>query len=229
MDRRDDRITKTGQRMNMLRHAMFMTVLLCAAEVSAADVVLDQYYEGPDDGWGAVDNRLTRAQTFTVGVDGVLDSLDVHVVRSTNTFESLVVEIRTTTDEVPSENGALFSTIVSPNGLAPAGVQSWVSVDVSDSGIQVTTGDMLAIVLISDAMYGVGNEERYGWSNRHQSGQYDGGAAWFSLFGAPFELYTDSRGGSFDHLFRTYVVVPVPASTLPVICSVCSSRRKRAI
>jgi hypothetical protein len=105
---------------------------------------LDQAYEAGTilGTCGEPDN----AQTFTVGLSGVLSSIHVKVQR--NYGYDLVVDVRNTIGGVPTEaNGdVLAATTISASSL-PLGTPTWVEFDTASARINVAVGDVVAIVL----------------------------------------------------------------------------------
>ena len=115
-----------------------LSLLLAVASPAAGAPILDQQAEvGQASAFGLTE--LTRAQTFTVGVDGVLHSVELLLRGSaTTTFE-----IHATTGGLP----VLGSTpLASVSAAFAAGFASWVTIDFSSFAIPVSVGDVLAIV-----------------------------------------------------------------------------------
>jgi hypothetical protein len=101
-------------------------------------------------------SSVSRAQTFTVGLSGLLSQVNLEIYKSTGTLVNPTVEILGTTNSTPDDAKLLFSTVV-PLSIVPTfdsprpGAFAMTSVDVSSAGIMVTPGEVLAIGLVSDS------------------------------------------------------------------------------
>jgi hypothetical protein len=171
-----------------------LSLLLAVARPAAGAPILDQQAEvGQSAAFGL--SELTRAQTFTVGVDGVLHSVELLLRDSaTRTFE-----IHATTGGVP----VLGSTPLASVSVAfAAGLASWITIDFSSFAIPVSVGDVLAIV--QPAALPVGG---FWWAG--ESG-YAGGTLYSTNDLSPGAYVAFP---SFDFNFRTYVT-PEPAAGL---------------
>lgn len=174
-----------------------LSLLLAVARPAAGAPILDQQAEvGQSAAFGL--SELTRAQTFTVGMDGVLHSVELLLRDSaTRTFE-----IHATTGGVP----VLGSTPLASVSVAfAAGFASWVAIDFSSFAIPVSVGDVLAIV--QPAALPVGG---FWWAG---GGGYAGGTLYSTNDLSP-GAYVASPGLDFN--FRTYVEAPEPAAGLLV-------------
>ena len=142
-----------------------------------------------------------RFQTFTVGKSGILSSVDVWASGKSKTVEDLFIGIYSTAGGAPA---ALIAEIAFAAGAVPCCTSGLapVSADFMAAAIAVTTGDVLAIGLRSDAANVSPFIERYVW----QYGQdYAGGTS-----------FLNDGVVSQDLAFRTYVTqangVPEPLS-----------------
>ena len=172
-----------------------LSLLLAVASPAAGAPILDQQAEvGQSAAFGL--SELTRAQTFTVGVDGVLDSVELLLRDSgTKTFE-----IHATTGGVP----VLGSTpLASVSVTFAAGLASWVAIDFSSFAIPVSVGDVLAIV--QPGALPVGG---FWWAG---GGGYAGGTLYSTIDSSPGAYVAFP---SLDFNFRTYVEAPEPAAGL---------------
>lgn len=134
------------------------------------------------------------AQTFTVGVEGLLTRVDLIGVNHHRCFatENLVVELRATAGGVPT------STILASRVLLPASiptVSGTVTVDFSATPVAVQVGDVLAIVLRSNA---APSGCTYAWDG-DVPGTYAGGGSFISFDGITW--FDTPR----DMGFRTFV------------------------
>lgn len=114
--------------------------------VSAQTIVTDQSFV-PSSSIGSygIDGSHSRAQTFTVGVGGILSSIDVDVV-GINSSESVLWDLRPTSGGVPAASNT--NTLASGNIMSsalPQGSFSFYSIDVSSFNIAATPGDVYAI------------------------------------------------------------------------------------
>ena len=192
------------------------------ANVWAQTSVLDQEFDavpgdGSTGGTGigfANGNQL--AQTFIVGITGVLTRVDLQVfvssLRPGAPAENLIVEIRPTIGGVPSNNDSsvLATTEVPPSAIPVDGAatQTFTTVDFSESNLTVVAGDVLAIVLrTSDT------EEGYAWTHK-ENGTYTGGGAFFrNVLFSSFASLNRTGGIPVDLGFRTFVASSLPPPT----------------
>ena len=88
------------------------------------------------------------AQTFTVGLTGVLTGVDVYVMRLVGDAD-LIVEVRPTVGGVPVESDvAALASVVIPRASVPLPSDvGFTSVDLTSFRVNVLAGQVLAIVL----------------------------------------------------------------------------------
>jgi len=155
-----------------------------------------------------VSNQFYPAQTFTAGIGGRLDQVDIAVSRAGASTQPLQVEIRAVTGGAPSNAPALSSATVAAASIPLSLNPSFVSVPFA-SPAQVTAGTQYAIVASSAScgfancyVWGAGpTGSSYAAGSGFQSG--DSGATWTPL----------NAFGSMDLAFKTYVArVPTAAS-----------------
>ncbi|MEQ8206647.1 MAG: PEP-CTERM sorting domain-containing protein [Woeseia sp.] len=131
-----------------------------------------------------------RAQTFTVGLAGLFDSIDVQLSALSTLTEARILA---TSGGVPI-GGPGGSTVLASSSLISS-VGDLFSVDFSAFGLAVNVGDVLAIELIGDAA----------WLGSASNPYAGGGDNYFNAnFGAP----NWTANGNSDTNFRTYVDVP---------------------
>ncbi len=190
----------------MLRRFAALALVLATiltSQLSAA--TLDQSFEGPFNGGIFVKDILDVAQTFTVGQTGQLVKVDVFVNRSAGVTEDLVLSIfDTSLGGVPN---AIVPTATAPIGAASllAETDTWISFDLSAFNLNFTAGDLLAIVLQSDAT----GDEQYSWvSTGFVEASYPGGAVYNRFLDNEWVF---EPSGFIDVGFRTFVV-PEPSS-----------------
>jgi hypothetical protein len=168
-----------------------LALLVCGVNHAGAVPVLDQSFEPPilDLILGIAEDD-TGAQTFTVGIAGVLTQVDVLVER--NGFADVHFDLRPTIGGVPIEDGAMALASVTLPASAVPFPAAFLSFDVSSFGISVVQGDVLAIAL--------GGNSR--WSATRDD-LYPGGAAFFRS--SPDLPTFGSPSGIRDLGFRTFV------------------------
>lgn len=207
----------------MLYCGLMLTALFGASPVLAAGTLDQDFTPGiytlniPADGTSSL---AARVQTFTVGIDGVLGSVDL-VLREGSEFqgtlfaEDVEVEIRATALGIPTDT--VLGTVSRPRSeLGPlTGAEPLVEFDFSPLGISVQTGDVLAIYLTNAS-----------------SGMWRLGAPEFEYLGGALFIETDpgvwldaSSLGDFG--FRTSVVVPEPSTALLMGLALAVSLRRR--
>jgi hypothetical protein len=144
-----------------------------------------------------IDLDTSGAQTFTVGITGILTEVDVFIQRNGPILSDLHLDVRPTINGVPTGNDlAALGSVTLP--MAALGTTAaFVDFDFSSLGIHISQGDVLAIVLSGDAQW-FGN---FG-------DLYPGGASFFRF---PPDDFSLSHDGSVDVGFRTFVEpTPVP-------------------
>ncbi len=153
------------------------------------------------------------AQTFTVGITGILTEVQLEVSGGTGTTKPLNVEIRNTLGGIPT---AIDGSRMPPDVLANAdlgilpdnGPGFFEIVDLTPFGITVTSGDELAISLWSSQVSGP--QEAYKWYGV-QADTYPGGDA-FNRQSVQDKPWTPGGG---DLNFRTFVDPAPPAIPEP--------------
>jgi len=181
--------------------------------ISAA--LLDQNFITTDDpnhnaGIGVAFSSL--AQTFTVGITGILDAVEFNILKASGTIGDLTFDIRSLVAGAPDPlfANALATATVNNNDIDTIGAQpyAWnaITVDVSAFNILVTAGEMLSFVL------GTSTGETFIIQTDYLSG-YAGG-----------ERYSQNGDGNAfsglsyaDLAFKTYVTASVPESTTVVL------------
>jgi hypothetical protein len=201
--------------MRLINGIAVASMLFVAVDASAG--VLDQQY-APADTNGALfsNDFLDVAQTFTAGVSGTIDQVDVLVERAAGVTDPLVLEIRTVDGSgVPTEADAGANILGSGTLTADQFVDD-TAVTVSFSlSAAVVAGMQYAIVLRSDGDF-------YAWQGTQEEG-YAGGLAYQRLgvgtWGANDTIH--------EMVFATYVAVPEPASLSVVALALPFLRRRR--
>jgi hypothetical protein len=194
---------RSRMRRRALAVALFVSAALLAVVPSAGAGVLDQSQPGiQTEAATFVSDSNHRAQTFTNGLTGGLDQVDVAVARTPpSVTASLLVEIRPLSSGIPSGPALASESLPAasvPEALFPS---AFLSVPLAPPA-PVTAGVQYAIVVSSSscgfancymwALGTVGNP--YPAGSGLQSG--NAGATW-----APFSVF-----GSTDLPFKTYVL-----------------------
>ncbi|MGD2063524.1 MAG: PEP-CTERM sorting domain-containing protein [Nitrospirota bacterium] len=202
----------------MIRHrprtGTLVAVLAALLWGPAAHAVstLDQAFEGPFDIF-APNGALYRAQTFTVGLSGLLTRFEVPMRGSPGGGTS-DFEIWSTSGGVPE---AIPGTTLAAGTVSFGDGQAWVGADISASGLNVTAGDVLALVQIGGSSTGSGD-----WAGT-EGGGYTGGVGFSTFFTDPSGAWHDELaqpGGVDDLGFRTFVdpdavaAIPEPATVV---------------
>ena len=157
---------------------------------ASAAIIVDQEFSTTDDpnhntGLGIVVDSL--AQSFTVGVSGILNSIEFNIL-GINATDDVTFDIRNMVGGSPDalESNALFSTVISNGDIGSFGSQpySWSSivVDVSSANLSVSAGDQYAFVLGSEIgqEYGVQTDYLNGYSGGNRFQQLGDGTAFGS-------------------------------------------------
>jgi hypothetical protein len=123
------------------------------ASLANAAPILDQSFVAPSPNAGlAIINSQYLAQTFTVGIGGLLSSAEVAVYAHPGDTDPITLSILATSGGLPT-GAALYSTGFSPTILPATPVSSgpaiFTSFDITSAAIFVNVGDVLAISLSS--------------------------------------------------------------------------------
>ena len=210
----------------MLRHLLPLLavamVLTSTAGAAHAVPVLDQSTLGPDNGSSFTlppPPNVGNAQTFTVGIAGELTGIAFGAFDKGEVGGTLIVEIRTTAAGAPTTT-VLASLSLNPSQIGdfPAsapqvGAADLTVVDLSGFDIQVSVGDVLALVLSmglphSNPFYGI---------SAFLTNVYAGGAL-YGHGGLGFESF-----GGEDLPLQTFVeplAIPEPASLALVLAAI---------
>jgi hypothetical protein len=193
-------------RRRALAAAVSASAVLLVFVASAGAGVLDQSQPGLRTNFATfVSDTHHRAQTFTSGLTGALDQVDVPVGRADSVVTaSLLVEIRPLSSGVPS--GPALASASLPAASIPVAPfpSAFLSVPLAPPA-PVTAGIQYAIVLSSSSC-GVGDFFTcYRWTLGPAGDSYPGGSGLRSLTaGATWTPFTDF--GSTDLPFKTYVL-----------------------
>ena len=191
-----------GARPHPRRWGLVLAVLVVALQVAvpaAGAGTLDQSQPVIGNGLAFVSSNVSTGQTFTSGLTGRLDQVDLAVSRAgaPGTLP-LTIQIRTTSGGVPS--ATILATVDLPGASIPtASPPGFLSVALAPS-VPVTAGVQYAIVLSSGSC---GFVNCFHWAFPLGGNPYAAGAALQSASGGPWAatgFLTNS-----DLAFKTYV------------------------
>lgn len=215
-------------------HAFYITLavvlaLRTASDARAAMIFLDQQHDSPAFTADSTNGSVSEvAQTFTVGIAGILDHFDVSMFQLGSIFTTSGdprLSVYNTAAGVPT--GTPLTTIQIPSALVPLGTAAFVTFDVSAAAIPVQVGDVLAFAVSTSSDPGP-----YFLPDDPDTGAIDdyvAGAAYRrTLPAGPWQLLSPFS----DHEFRTYVrAVPEPSTLVSVgmafACLGLASLRKK--
>jgi hypothetical protein len=187
--------------------------LILAAMVLAASArgaVLDQQYDFTSSVANTTNGNLGEVgQTFTVGIAGTLDHIDVRMFRLSGIFDPTgdpILSVYATSSGLPT--GSPLTTATVPEGsvpLDPVGTPAFVTFDVSGAGLAVTPGEVLAFAISTTSEVG----PYWLITDQGQPIEYAGGAAVSRFPPGPWSAMSPPQ----DHAFQTWVTpVPEPGS-----------------
>jgi len=200
---------------------IFVLVAVCGTIQGS---ILDQSQEQIDDSWLVVCGEWSFAQTFTAGVTGQLEKVDLYLE---NMFAAelypTTVSIVSVMDEVPS--GSVLGTV-----FAEDLTEGFNSIDFLGESVFLVADTQYGIMLFND------DSERYAGPSTQWlstlSDVYSRGALWTYIYeewtqvvtppgGGPDEIFYDK-----DAAFRTYMV-PEPTAVLVFGLGAFILRKKR--
>jgi len=162
---------------------------------------------------------LDAAQTFTVGVNGTLEQVDV-MVQNKNANQPLTMRILGTTPDRIPDSTQVLSTMSLPSSLIPTLNSTFRSfVFPQSQWLPVQQGEVLAIELSVDTL----STGVYTWWGS-ETATYTGGGAYQdinnrNLWQLDFSSYADQSG------FRTWVDTPEPSMIAPIVAAGLLFRR----
>jgi len=177
--------------------SLFVGLLFCSGVYAVP--TLDQYQDSYNGGT-APTSYYKLAQTFTAGLDGLLDHLEIGCSSTGTTLW----EIRETTAGAPSD------TILGSVTVSSDMTMGWNNIDFSSENIAINASTMYAIVT-----YFIAGGYEY-LRIEFDPDSYTDGQYWWDLgYGDGWEVVEISGGG--DWQFRTYVdieTIPAPGALL---------------
>jgi hypothetical protein len=153
---------------------------------------------------GGVNSFQSLAQTFTAGITGRLDQVDLMLDKVNSSPDPITVEIRNTAGGKPGTTALASASI--PNS-AIGTTKAFVSATFGTPA-GVTAGTQYALVAHSMDMTGL-----VGWSFQQATDPYPRGGGFNSDQSPPIDSWNEPPGD--DFAFRTYVA-PSPPSAPPV-------------
>ena len=188
-----------------------VTMTMMAAVSAHAAVVLDQQHNFASAVADSTNGNISElGQTFTVGVTGTLDHIDVLMFRLLDIFDPTGdprLNLYNTAAGVPT--GAALATSLVPEAQVPVNAAGFVTFDLSAAGISVVAGDVLAFGIST-----LSDPQPYFLPNDVDTGAVDdyGTGAAFRRFINPVTAW-QPLAPSQDHGFRTFVnAVPEPSA-----------------
>jgi hypothetical protein len=197
----------------MLSLATAVALAAGTSKSAEAALILDQSHGTlpPPNAGGFINNGgIDIAQTFTVGITGILGRVEVAVTRLATTTGPLSVEIRPVIGGFPNPLNApiLADGLVFPADVPNGPTFGFVGVDLLSDNLVVTPGDVLAIVLRSDTAAG-----GYAWG--YTAGDpYAGGHAFFRAHNPGTDPFLPGGG---DQFFRTFVAPVTEPGSLALL------------
>jgi hypothetical protein len=194
------------KRLILVLAAVFSLALPAQATAGTLDQQQTNVAGGRTHIFGPGDTGLSArslAQTFTAGISGALDQVDLYLDREASTEEPLTVEIRDVVGATGAPGTSVLASASVPAASVPTVATGFFAVGFA-SPPSVTAGTKYAIVAY------VGGDGRYFWwrGTCCASGDlYPGGGA-FDAFESPPSSWFSA---AFDLAFQTYVI---PAATI---------------
>jgi len=197
---------RTGRLRAVMPAAMTSVILAVIASPAAATGTLDQSQAIIPPTFAFAPRNVTYiAQTYTAGVTGTLDQVDLLLSRLDPLDRNLIVQIETTNGGLPS-GVVLDSSQLTPSQVTVSNFPDLSFVSVPLSGSPTVAGDQYAIVVADPTATPFGGSQ-YLWGGAsgdpYSPGEalltFDAGASWLEQTG-------------FDMDFKTYVTPPLPTT-----------------
>jgi hypothetical protein len=186
--------------------AAAMTALLLTSAAPASAGTLDQQQTSQNSSIG-LSSSQSPAQTFTAGISGRLDRVDLWLEKSATLPSPVTVEIRNTSAAEPGNTVLAAASVPdSAIGLSPG---SFVAITFA-APPPVAVGTQYAIVAYNSA-----NVAR--WRYQNTGNPYSRGAAFVSGDDLPPDMGFSEIPGA-DMAFKTYVLTPQPTGKPTATC-----------
>jgi hypothetical protein len=212
--------------MMLTRICLALAIFTLSVATAQAVAILDQEYDFQSSVANSTNGNVGEiGQTFTVGIAGTLDHIEVLMFRLGGIFDPTgdpILSVYATSAGLPT--GAPLATATVPEANVPFTTAAFVSFDVNSAAIPVGLGDVLAFAISTTSEVGPYFLLTHG--DTGQPEDYAAGTVVSRFLPAgPWSALTQ------DHGFRTYVVpVPEPQSLVLLglgLAAVVAMRRRR--
>ncbi len=197
--------------MKVIGTGVLLMSLFLAVDAKG-DIVLDQQHSFTSSIGNSTNGDVSQmGQTFTVGIAGTLDHIDVLMFRLGGIFDPTgnpVMRVFNTSGGLPT--GSPLALVSIPEANVPLNAAAMVSFDLSSFGLAANPGSILAFSITAAS----GTGPYFLLTDQGQSIEYTGGDA-VAMYGSnPWQLISPSQ----DHGFRTFVnAIPEPATGMFLI------------
>jgi hypothetical protein len=198
---------------------------LLASPAAAPAGTLDQQQLNAGGGDTYIDSGSSLSQTFTAGLTGKLDQVDLFLRVLNAPTPHMTVEIRNVTAGSPGST-VLASQMVTPSGITGAFTFVPITFAVPAS---VASGTQYAIVTYS----ATSPPTHYSWARSIEGNVYTGGTGFFVSISPPSGTWLEGGGAGFDYAFQTYVgpsptdVGPSPTGQRAAALEKCKKKAKK--
>jgi hypothetical protein len=172
--------------------------LAVAVPAGALAGTLDQQQTGTSSSYASTSSSGSNTQTFTAGLSGGIDQVDLSLAAPATPTAPLTVEIRDVSGGLPG-NTVLASQSVSASSVSTT--PAFVPISFA-SPATVASGTQYAIVAYSSTPI----SNSYRWFLSAADDPYAGGAAFYATSSPPSSAWIPTAGG--DFAFKTYVAPP---------------------
>jgi hypothetical protein len=212
-----------------MRKRLILISAACAAlqlglAASASAGTLDQQQTTQDAApalFGSADGPQSLAQTFTAGITGGLDQVDLMLQKLGNPPSPITIQIRSVSAGLPGGLSAVLATASLPTASVGTTL-AFVPVPISPP-VPVTTGTQYAITAYNDGT--IGNAAS--WAEKNGGNPYAGGAESQDGTSFPPDNGWFSPLPDIDMTFKTYVA-PTPAAVpVPVVKKKKCKKKKK--
>lgn len=174
-------------------------ISLAIAVAARGEIVLDQQHTFTSSIANSTNGDVTQVgQTFTVGVAGTLDHIDVFMFRLGGIFDptgDALLRVFNTSGGLPM--GSPLASVTIAELLVPLNNAAFVTFDVSSAAVAVNVGELLAFSVTATG--GVG--PYFLPTDQSQSIEYAGGAAIIKFGNNAWQMTSPPQ----DQSFRTFV------------------------
>jgi hypothetical protein len=191
-----------------------LVVVSFAVALSAEASVVDQVNNPPANRYAGMNFNIANgemgAQTFTAGLTGKLDSVDLFIslIGGSATVD---VDVRQLTNGLPSNNQSdvLGKSILQASLIPSRDLPDWTKFDFSAQGLVLQKGAQYAIVLSRGAF----DNNSVAWFGAEQT--YADGIYYHHNPNSTFSYWYDLDSRGYDLGFRTNMATPVAAVPVP--------------